>query len=243
MEKNKSIFRFLLLSRVLLISCSLLTIWGIPSLAEVTFNPPGAQAPKRSSGGASRSNLCGFATKPTNSASVTPLLPKTNIGFTVEERPTIFIYVPPTTAKKVLFTFQEEDAKNYFQINLPLPEKPGVVGVKLPDSVPALKINKNYKWSLIIVCTEDLETDSPWVSGWVRRVQTNQSLILPGSLDSVSQLAKSGIWYDLLSTLAQLRRSQPNNQDVSHAWQDLLNNVGLNAIANEPLVNYKATKD
>jgi len=242
MKKNKSIFRFLLLGKVLLISYSLLTLWGIPSLAGVTFNPPGAQAPKRSSGGASRTgNICGFATKPNNSASITPLIPKTNIGFTVAERPTIFVYVPPTTAKKALFTLQDEESKSYYQTTLPLPEKPGVMEVKLPDSVPALKTNKNYKWSLIVVCTEDLETDSPWVSGWIRRVETNRSLInqhkLSASLESVSQLAGTGIWYDSLSTLAQLRRSQPNNQALSADWRELLNSVGLNAIANEPLAN------
>jgi Domain of Unknown Function (DUF928) len=241
-KNNKSLFRYPVLGIALLISFSFLPIWIAPTVAGVTFQPPGAQAPKRSSGGASRDgNICGLATKATISTSVTPLIPATNIGFTVAERPTIFVYVPATTAKTALFTLQTEDTKYNYQTTLSLSQKPGVMEVKVPASVPALKMGKNYKWSLVMICTEELEPDSPWVSGWIRRVEPNSSLTSqlnkPVSLDLISRLAETGIWYDSLSNLAQLKRSQPNNQAVTDAWQELLKSVDLSAIATEPLIN------
>ncbi|MFK0730139.1 MAG: DUF928 domain-containing protein [Gloeotrichia echinulata GP01] len=227
---------------ITLITFSMVSIWITPSRAGVTFKPPGAQAPKRSSGGASRDgNICGFTTKATNNVSVTPLIPTTNIGLTVAEHPTIFVYVPGTKAQKALFTLQDDGSKSYYHTTLNLPEKPGVMEVKLPNSVPGLKIGKNYQWSLVMICAEELETDSPWVGGWIRRVEAdrrlNQQSHKPISLDLISQLAETGIWYDSLSLLAQLRRSQPHDLSLTHAWEELLKSANLNAIANEPLVN------
>lgn len=241
-KNNKLLFRYSLLGIGLLISSSLMPISVAPSMAGVTFKPPGAQAPKRSTGGASRDgNLCGFATQATTSTSVTPLIPATNIGFTVAERPTIFVYIPATTAKTALFTLQTEDSKYSYRTNLSLPNKPGVMQVKIPASVPALKTGKNYKWSLVMICTEELEPDSPWVSGWIRRVEPNSSLTSqlkkPVSLDLISRLAETGIWYDSLSNLAQLRRSQPSNPALNDAWEALLKSANLSAIANAPLIN------
>jgi hypothetical protein len=228
---------------ITLIAFSLLPIWITPSIAGVTFKPPGTQAPQRSSGGASRDgNICGFTTtKATNSVTVTPLIPTTNIGLTVAEHPTIFVYVPGTKAQQALFTLQDDGSKTYYQTTLNLPQKPGVMEVKLPSSVPALKTGKNYKWSLVMICTEELETDSPWVGGWIHRVEADRSLInqsnRPISLDLISKLAETGIWYDSLSMLAELRRSQPNNLSLKNAWEELLKSADLNVVANEPLTN------
>lgn len=236
--KNKYFFQPSLLVSAFLIYLSSMSLVVTPSLAQVTFNPPKEQAPKSSSGGASRdTSTCGADMTATTKASVTPLLPKNNIGLTIAEHPTVLVYIPKTNAKKALFSLQDEQTKQYYQTILPLPEKHGVMEVKIPNSVAALKTGKNYQWSLVIICTEELEPDSPWISGWIRRVEANLSLNNQPTLELVSQLAKMGIWYDSLSTLAQLKRSQPNNSTVATSWQELLNSVELNAIANEPLIN------
>lgn len=241
--RNKYLFKIKLLGTAFLISLSSIPISVMPpSMAQVTFKPPRAQAPKSSSGGASRDGSnCGFDTRTNARVPITPLIPKTNIGFTVTERPTIFVYVPQTTAKKAVFNLEDEQANQYYQTTLRLPNKPGVMAVQIPNSSPALKTGKNYQWTLVMICHEDLEPDSPWVSGWIRRVESNPSLKnqpkVTASLELVSKLAGMGIWYDSLSTLAQLKRAQPNNRTVATSWQELLNSVGLNELANQPLAN------
>lgn len=238
--KNQDKSRFKAIwSKIAFVLCLSLTLIPIaPSLAQVTFNPPKTQAPKSSSGGASRdASSCGADLAATTTASVTPLLPKTNIGLTVAEHPAILVYVPQTNAKKALFGLQDEQGKQYYQTMLPLPSKRGVMEVKLPDSVSALKIGKNYRWSLVMICTQELEPDSPWVSGWIRRVESNRPFNHQPTLELVSRLADMGIWYDSLATLAELRRTEPSNTTVATAWQELLKSVDLSAIAEAPLAN------
>ncbi|MBR8835575.1 MAG: DUF928 domain-containing protein [Stigonema ocellatum SAG 48.90 = DSM 106950] len=237
-KKNKFLLKPGLLKTTFLIYLFYILIPVMPSLAQVTFNPPKAQAPKSTSGGASRGpSTCGADITTTTKASVTPLLPKTNIGLTVAEHPVILVYVPQTNAKKALFSLQDEQGKQYYQTNLPLPQKRGVMEVKLPGSVPALKADKNYQWFLAMICTEELEVDSPSVSGWIRRIESNGSLNNKPTLELASNLARMGIWYDALSTLAELKRTQPNNPAVANSWRKFLEDVDLNAIAEAPLAN------
>jgi Domain of Unknown Function (DUF928) len=238
LKTNKPLFRYQLLGLASVIILLSISIWSTPGTAKVTFRPPGDRAPKTSSGAASRGNsTCGFSEQ-TNKATVTPLLPPaTNIGLTMAERPTIFVYIAPTNAKKAFFSIQDEDSNHVYQQEVNLPQKPGVMEVKLPTEAPELKTGKNYKWSLVMICTAYLEPDSPSVSGWVRRVESRHIINNLVTLESASMLAQTGIWYDTLSTLAQMRRNQPNNQAVSASWQELLESVGLDGIANEPLIN------
>jgi Domain of Unknown Function (DUF928) len=237
---------YLRVLRAALVTLIAIPLLSLPSMAgRITFKPPGEPAPKDTAGGASRDSSAGTAAcssartgigKP-----VTVVLPKTtNIGFTLTEHPTVFVYIPQTNARKAFFSVQDQDNNNVYQTDINLPSQSGVMQLKLPPNAPGLKTNKNYKWSLVMICTADLEPDSPFVSGWIRRVEyktnirNNNKTI---TLDSVSKLAEKGIWYDTLANLAQLRMNQPNNQLLAASWQELLDSVGLNAIANEPLVN------
>jgi Domain of Unknown Function (DUF928) len=241
--KNKFLFRYLQLGTALLITLSPIYLWTMPSTAaRVVFKPPGDRAPRTSAGGASRdTSACGIIRSKPVEENVTPLLPESNIGLTLAEHPTIFIYVPETRAKVAFISVQDTSDNNIYQDYLDLPEKSGIVQIKLPTVSPGLKIDQKYRWSLAMICTQALEPDSPFVSGWIHRVSVgntlNNSQNSTVGLDSVIELAASGLWYDTLSTLAELRRSQPNNQILATSWQDLLNSVGLSAIANKPVIN------
>jgi Domain of Unknown Function (DUF928) len=197
-KKNKSKFRYTLLAIALLMALSVIPMWIAPSMAKgrVTFKPPGTQAPKSSTGGASRDgSSCGVATTKANkNLFITPLIPKTNIGLTVAERPAIFVYVPETNAKKAFFSIQDEDTNTHYQTTISLPNTAGVMEVKLPDSTLALETGKNYKWSLVMICTADLEPDSPVISGWIRRTGNQQNST--ASVESASNLAKIGICFN-----------------------------------------------
>ncbi|MBD2358620.1 DUF928 domain-containing protein [Tolypothrix sp. FACHB-123] len=234
--------KYRLLGSALLISVSCIPVGIAPSNAQVTFRPPRILAPRESTGGASRDgNSCLSAHTETQQASVTPVIPLNRIGFTVKERPTILVYIPQTSARKALFSLQDEQANNHYQTTIALPAKPGVMAIKLSEYVPALQTGKNYQWSLSMICSAELEPDSPLVNGWVQRVHppvnVKNSGHLSPSLELVSHLANNGLWYDTASVLAQLKQAQPHNPTISISWQQLLNSVGLNAIANEPLIN------
>ncbi|MEM7714075.1 MAG: DUF928 domain-containing protein [Cyanobacteria bacterium P01_A01_bin.68] len=240
-KKNKSFFQYALLIISCLVTLSLIPIWITPSQAGVTFKPPVTSAPSdgKSTAGASRDGgSCAIGKANKSDASIVKLLPKSNIGLTTEQRPSIMVYIPPTTAQTAFFSIQDENFNHHYQTTLQLPESVGVMEIKLPASAPALATDTKYQYSLAMICGEYLEPDSPLVSGWIQRVEAKGNAVnTKPSIELASKFANDGIWLDALSTLAQLKKSQPSNQFVNTSWQQLLNSVGLDEIAQQPIVN------
>jgi Domain of Unknown Function (DUF928) len=215
---------------------------SLPAKA-VPFQPPAREAPKRTTGGGSRDEGQCLKASSKSNASVSPLLPHTNSGLTIEARPTIFVYVPKTSAREAFFSLQDEGKNHHHQMSVKLPNRGGVIGIQLPYNAPALQVGKNYKWSLVTICGQALEPDNPQVTGWVRRVTPDDSLSVLNSvnpLESVVRLAEKGVWYDTLSMLAQLRQERPKDSNLAQHWHELLTSVGLGAIATEPVVIVEA---
>lgn len=241
-KKNKSFFKYALLAISCVFTFSLVSAWIPPAQAQIIFIPPGTEAPETgttsTAGGSSRGNSCGIGQVNNNTASVVKLLPQSNIGLTIKQRPSIMVYIAPTTARKLFFSIQDEDANNYYETILRLPRRTGVMQVKLPSSAPGLVSGKKYQYSLATICGEDFQPDDYSVSGWIERVQLSANLQNQRpSLELASKLAMQGIWYDALSTLATVKKSQPSNQSVANSWQQLLQSAGLSAISQEPIIN------
>jgi len=214
-------------------SLSLTSAWMLPVKA-AEFVPPGANAPTSATGGASRDS--GSCLTGTQASNFVPVLPQSNIGLTVKERPTFFVNLPQNSAKGILLSVQDEDRTYYYKTTVNSPKKAGVFAITLPEDAPALEVGKNYQWHVVLLCNEQLEPDSPSVSGWVKRVEVAalETEATP-SAKSVSLYGERGIWYDMLSSLAELRNSQPDNAALVTDWQNLLVSVGLEEVASQPL--------
>lgn len=210
------------------------------SKVSVTFSPPGAGKPDNSAGGASRSSAQCVQDTANGGPSATPLTPANYQALTVAERPTFFVYVPETSARKVFFSLEGENKNSHYQTTIPITGKAGIVSVSLPDSAPALETGKNYKWSFVIMCGNALRPDSPTVEGTIMRSQLNPTLT--SQLEKATPLERAalygngGIWYDTLATVAELRRLEPNDSSIEATWTQLLTSVGLDAIATKPLL-------
>jgi hypothetical protein len=210
-------------------------------LVQVTFEPPGEGEPTDTAGGASRDeDIC--AQQPLESSPcVTPLMPGTQSGLTVAERPEFYLYVPETEATELFFALKDENNRHHYQTKIPISGGGGILAVRLPEEVPALEIGQTYRWTFILVGKDGLRPDSPGVQGGIERVELNPNSM--GELEVLTPLEKAalygaeGIWYDTMSTLAQLRRSQPDDAIVEENWRELLASVGLEAIAERPLLS------
>lgn len=221
-----------------------------PRKSKMTFEPPPNQsAPKVTIGGGRRDNdRCQQDRKPLNQPLVkgttdqplTPLLPSTKLGLTVSPHPTFMVYVPQTSASSVVFTLENQQGEGIYKTKLDLEGTPGIVSFSLPASEPPLEIGKDYKWVVSMMCQPSGPTD-PFTEGVVRRIQPNPVLVSqldkPKSLDQVSLYAKSGVWYEAANDLASLRKSQPQNAELTTAWKELLQSVGLDGISSAPLKN------
>jgi hypothetical protein len=211
----------------------------------VSFEPPDDQKTVDDSrGGASRPTAVKCSQDEAFSPLMTPLTPGPKLGLTVASRPTFFVYIPATSAQQAHFTLKDDKNRGVYQTLLPISITGGVVGITLPEEQPPLELGKTYSWSVALIC-QPTQTDTPMVRGQVRRVEQkvgqmpnypNRMMSQKALLEQAASYGKAGIWYDSLNLLAQLRKTQPTDHTIASNWVKLLDSVGLEAIANQPLL-------
>lgn len=214
-----------------------------PLLFKTPPPPPNIGAPGQRFAGGSRG--CVNVVQNTQSQKrLTALVPEYSgsqlvLGLTTQVRPTFWFYVPYNSssvyAKLVL-----EDELNQTIYKTPLTATPGVVSVSLPSTSSALKIGKRYHWYFNIYCQQDNQFLTS-VEGDVQLLALNPTL--GSQLDKatlqqqVALYAANGIWYEAVTTLANLRRSYPQDTNLASDWASLLESVFLQNIAAEPIVD------
>ena len=209
------------------------------ALTRVSFKPPSDdQEPKRTVGAGSRNDRqCPQdATVPTaDTPPLMALVPTTNTGLTLAERPTFRVYLPETSAKQVVLSIREEGIKHHSQTFLPITGTLGIISLKPSDNSPPLEVGKTYQWVVVLVCGERPGPHDPAIASWVRRVVLPQPINQGTALEQAAWYGEQGIWYDALKYFAEARRNQSNNQALTDNWTEFLNSVGLEEIAAEPL--------
>lgn len=195
--------------------------------------PPEAGAPAgRPFGGASRGSddlpIC---------QSLTALVPSTReVGrngreytsvwaLTAAAHPTFWFYIPYAVtgdepAEFVLF--DDRRRMIYRKQDIVLSNEPGIVGISLPETAPALEVGRMYRWNFQTRCGGEVV----FVEGWIQRAELDAEITaeidraLP--LEQAALYAENGIWYDALTLLGNLRREDPDNLEVLDAWVELL---------------------
>jgi Domain of Unknown Function (DUF928) len=228
------------------------------NLARLKF-PPGSGTPTgRRRGGTSRGDgdMCLF--------DITALVPgeeiveqvngkpvlrsRSFLASTVTEHPTFLVYVPELPANMrsgefVLQVSENGEENDVYRTPLTLPEKSGLISINLPlNSQYSLKIGKKYHWYFKVYCGDRQKTsENVYVDGWLERVA------LTPELESQLKAAKSreyiayavnNIWHDALTNLADLRRTDGSNARLAQDWADLSTAVGLEDLAQEPIVQH-----
>ncbi len=208
------------------------------------FTPSaGKGAPRQASGGASRVGtyyLNQSTVSTTEPAALIALLPQSFYGTTVSERPTILVYLPASNAQEALFSLKDEAGNMQHQMSIPVAGKTGVMAIKLPANAPALAVGKNYQWFLALKVDGQLSPSTPYVDGWVQRIQPNAELAAEmqekDALKQATALGKNGVWYDCVATLAATYTAQPNNATLRKQWEELLSSVSLKEIVTANLL-------
>ncbi|MEH1940489.1 MAG: DUF928 domain-containing protein [Nostoc sp.] len=208
------------------------------------FTPaPGKGAPEQASAGASRVGtyyLNPSTASTTEPAALIALLPQNFYGTTVSERPTILVYLPTSNAQEALFSLKDEAGNMQYQMNIPVAGKTGVIAIKLPANAPALAVGKNYQWLLAVKVDGQLGPSTPYIDGWVQRIQPSAELATAmqeqDALKRATVLGKNGVWYDCVATLASAYTTQPNNATLRKQWEELLSSVSLKEIVTATLL-------
>lgn len=235
------------MKRISLAAAVVLTpLWLTAPVEAIEFNPPINQRddnpPPGEVDGGTRSSLFQQG-KP-----LTALVPETQFGLTVAEYPTFFVYVPSTSGQQGVFVLLDENEEIVYETILTLPGTNGVISVSLPTTdVDPLEIDKTYHWYFGIINDPDDRSKDRLVEGWVQRIEPNPTLV--SQLDETAPqehpalYAAAGIWHEALATLAELRRSNPDDAMLASQWEQLLQSesVELDEFANEPLLESLST--
>lgn len=213
-------------------------------IAQIFFKPPAQDGkPGTTRGAGSRDDRqCPQDGTPTSAKqatekpTLTALVPSDHYGVTWSARPTFWVYVPQTSARQIVLSLKQ-DNQHHSQRFLPITGQPGIIGIQAAENSPPLEVGKTYQWAIVLVCGDRPNPNDPVVAAWVHRKQPTAPSNPPTVLQQAVQYGEQGIWYDALTTLAEAKRSQPNNPDLAKTWTSFLTQptVRLGAIATEPL--------
>lgn len=183
-------------------------------------------APKGRREAASRGSSC-----PSEVSKMTALVPltpegKKGWGLTSSETPTFWVYIPKLSKefRRATFTLQEvENYTNVYFSRLTLPETTGVISIDLSaDPKYKLEHGKRYRWFFRIYCRKN-PLSYVSVYGIIERATENDK--------------PNTIWYDILSNLGNDLRTNPEDSRLKEDWAGLMGFIGLEKLAQEPLLS------
>lgn len=102
-----------------------------------------------------------------------------------------------------------------------------------------LEVGTNYQWKFNLYEDSSHEYLNTRVEGGIGRVELESQLAwrLQNATprEKANLYAENEIWYDALTTLADLYQENPNNPLVAADWEQLLTAVGLKEIVTASL--------
>jgi hypothetical protein len=215
-----------------------LGLWnGLETAAIAQYVPPDVGLPGRREGGGTRGDCF------QNAQQLTALMPETNYGVTLSDYPTFLFYLPEIPEASVEFLLLDQDGNEIYQSAYQVSTGAGIMSLSLPETagLPPLEVGKRYEWIFSLVCDPLDRSGDVFVSGWVER--KDEDLALSTTLESTPEsdrpntYAQSGIWYDAIESLVDMRRADPSNPELMREWDVLLTSVGLEELADKPFVN------
>jgi hypothetical protein len=158
-------------------------------------------------------------------------------GYTTTEHPTLWFYVPYTSGTiPASFSIQEEDSATLlYETSVTLPNRAGIIGIRLPTNQPGLQVGKRYRWFFGVDCKPPQSApsaqDSIYVEGLIIRASLDPAIAgrvrsITG-IETVILYAENGIWFDALTVLAELRRQNPQDPQLLADWKALLSGMPL----------------
>jgi len=168
-----------------------------------------------------------------------PLVPN-QVGLTIKQHPSlcwILTGEPSSDGATMMFTLNDPDQiKPIVEVQLPrsvLTETYHCVNLK--DYGTSLEPNVEYRWSISIVHQDRfLRSGDRVVSGMIERCDVTDCLIefipLHCDVEIAKSLARAGLWYDSISCLCDLMRSNPHDPSPPRLLASFMNQSGWRKI-------------
>ncbi|BAU13267.1 hypothetical protein LEP3755_38060 [Leptolyngbya sp. NIES-3755] len=229
------------LNLISLVTSSLIVTLSTISFTKVTLAqsiepPAGLPAPQTTSSGGSRpsNRACVQSSK---SIPLTAIASRQSVGLTMHDRPTVWVYLPPTQAKTLEFSLFDQNRKGIYQTTIETNNRTGYIAIALPSSAPALNQNQPYYWTVALVCNPN-ERTSDWITGgWIQQQAINpalqQQLNRATLIEQIRLIAKAGFWYEAVDTYLRSRQANPNDPQLTKVWAELVRAGNLKGLVSQ----------
>ena len=168
---------------------------------------------------------------------LTALMPThNNASTTVSPNPTLFAYIPQTTAQEGELVIVDDQGEEVYSTYFGVQNPPGVIKLNLPSTV-ALEPNQEYQWQLALICNPAQRELDKFVRGSIRRSQLSPEMqnqlaqVAEEPIEQAKIYLQASIWQDALTIIDANRDKYPG------AWEELLQSVGLGAVGVERTID------
>ena len=168
---------------------------------------------------------------------LTALMPThNNTSTTVSANPTLFAYIPKTTAQEGELVIVDDEGEEVYSTYFGVQSRSGVIKLNLPSTV-ALEPGQEYQWQLALVCNPQQRELDKFVRGSLRRRQLSPEMqnqlakVAEEPIEQAKIYLQASIWQDALTVIDANRDKYPG------AWEELLQSVGLGAVGAEPIID------
>jgi Domain of Unknown Function (DUF928) len=192
---------------------------SIPPTDKLIFVFNGNKQPSRSienQGGMRRTKVAGSRGCGTE---IVALIPRSNLGVTISDRPTLWFYLGTSSrdVESIKFTLSSSPNPNDLETwNAQLPPtaqklEAGLIKVKYPGRF--LK-EGNYEWEFSY---QQAGCNKPQtLAGYLQKETNSQLTSINNSQQRWQSYARNGIWHELLDELIAGRQQQPNHQLINN---------------------------
>lgn len=209
-----------------------LLLWSEMTMAQEKsgYVPPPPSKERRQSVTSGGSRGCPNQTD----VSLTLLVPSYHIPTTISEHPTLLLFINNIPAQPLLFTLVEPGVSKPLLEKKLTVKRPGIIQINLPSDSPTLEVNKEYYWTVAILCNEKRPSENAYARAVIKRIpltaELRQKLNRTTNPLTESQIyAQSGIWYDAITTSYQAYIEAHNSNAPAYFWE-LLQQIGLSRI-------------
>ena len=159
-------------------------------------------------------------------------------GFTTIGQPNLYWSISSPVSANLVFTLIPVMAPGSFDYPEPLIDTTvgqattaGIHSLSLADYGVSLEENREYEWSVSIICDPKNPSLNMNATGKIKRIKATADL--KAKLKSAKQeqlvavYAQNGIWYDAFDTLSQLIAKNGNNENLRNIQVSLLKQAGM----------------
>ncbi len=162
---------------------------------------------------------------------------KAPVYLTASAHPMFFFHIPslPTTTGRL--TLRRADVPltqgTSYEMDFELTGESGIVGVQLSDSTLSLESGIEYLWQVSVACEPGNFANSLTINGGVvERVADTTGT----PSERLNFYMNQGIWQDTVSLMAEGVYTNPLDAAIARQFSSLLEEAGLGAIAQAPVV-------